>query len=108
VTAAECHSQGRLLIRCRLRPVWSLVAKVAFSASLSAQLLVIGVLGRENPWLWAMLLSMGIVVWLLHEQERDLQRIISKFLDDTAKKIGLVKLDASPPEPAPPPTAKAA
>lgn len=93
VTAAEHHGRGRALIRCRLRPVWSLLAKVAFCGVLGAELLVIGVLGGIYPWLWAILLSMAGVVWLLHRQEQDLQRIISKFLDDVAKEIGLVKID---------------
>jgi O-antigen biosynthesis protein len=93
VTAAENHGGGRTLIRCRLRPVWSLPAKVAFGVVLGIELLVIGVLGGLFPWLSAILLSLLGLVWWLHQQERDLQRILSKFLDDVAKSGGLIKID---------------
>lgn len=102
VTAAECHSGGRQLIRCRLRPVWSLPAKVAFCATLGVELLIIGVLGGLFPWLWATLFLLGGMAWLLHEQERALQRIISKFLDDLAKANGLTRIELAALSNAPP------
>ncbi len=101
ITAGEDHGGGRQLIRCKLRPVWSLPAKVAFCAAAGVQLLVIGVLSSTYPWLWAILLSMGGVVWFLGQQEKDSQRIISKFLDDVAGELGITKIP-SPTRQAPP------
>lgn len=94
VTAAECHGGGRQTIRCRLRTGWSLLAKLAFWSALGFELLLIGMVGDAVPSIYWLLLSMVGFAWLLYKEQRDLQRIISVFLDGVAKQLGLIRLDA--------------
>lgn len=91
-TAAETHSRGRQLVRCRLRAVWSLPAKVAFWSLLGFELLVLGFFGPALPWLWLILLTLPGGWWFLRRQERRLQSILAIFLDELAAELGLRKL----------------
>jgi glycosyltransferase involved in cell wall biosynthesis len=101
-TAAETHSRGCQLVRCRLKPVWSLPAKVAFWSLLGFALLVLGFFEPALPWLWLILLTLPAAWWFLRRQERRLQSILAIFLDELAEELGLQKLtsDASPQSPA--------
>ncbi|MBI3192566.1 MAG: glycosyltransferase [Pedosphaera parvula] len=96
VTAAECHADGQQMIRCRLRTTWSLLAKLAFWSALGFELLLIGLIGQAMPSVRWLLLSMVGFAWLLYKEQRDLQRIISGFLDGAAKKLGLIRIEAEP------------
>ncbi len=91
-TVTEDYGEGKRLFRCRLNCQWSLPGKVAFWACLGFELLIIGVIAREQPWLWMLLLTMPIFGWFLEQEKRDLQRLIAAFLDDVAKQRGLGKL----------------
>jgi len=91
-TATETHAGGRQLVRCRLKAVWSLPAKVAFWSLLGAELLVLGFLGPAYPWLWLVLLSLPGAWWFLRRQKRRLQSILAIFLDELAAELGLQKL----------------
>ncbi|HYG23847.1 MAG TPA: glycosyltransferase [Verrucomicrobiae bacterium] len=86
-TVAEEHPKQRQLIRCRLRPTWSLSARIAFSALLGFALLIIGWIG--SPWAWLTLLVLPAFVWWLRQDQRSLQSIITVFLDELAKQMGL-------------------
>jgi hypothetical protein len=94
MTATEVLGPNRQLIRCRLRTVWTLFAKTTFWGLAGLELLLIGFFGPFFPWLWAMLLSLPLFVWLLNRERRSLQRIMAVFLDETAKDIGLAKVGA--------------
>jgi glycosyltransferase involved in cell wall biosynthesis len=89
-TVAEDHPNRRQLIRCRLRPVWSLTSGIAFGMLLGFELLLIGWLWR--PWSWLLLLTMPLFVWLLWRDQRNLQSIAAVFLDELAKEQGLIKV----------------
>jgi glycosyltransferase involved in cell wall biosynthesis len=91
-TVSEDYPGGKKLVRCRLRTAWSLPALVAFWAALAFELLVIGVAGREQPWLWMILLAMPLFGWYLEQEKRDLQRLVAAFLDETAHQRGMIKL----------------
>ncbi|MFN7140593.1 MAG: hypothetical protein ACK4UN_14740, partial [Limisphaerales bacterium] len=91
-SVVEPHPGRKQLFRTRLKTTWSLPAKVAFWALLGFELVVIGFVGPENPWLWLILLTMPIFAWFLEQEQRDLQRLISLVLDDVAKVKGFTKI----------------
>jgi glycosyltransferase involved in cell wall biosynthesis len=103
-TIAEWHGSNKQLIRCRLSTSWSLLAKIAFWSALGFELLVIGMLRTAIPWLSLLLLTLPLLAWMLHQEQRQLQRIIGVFLDDLAKRAGLYKIEkaSAPPAPAAP------
>jgi GT2 family glycosyltransferase len=93
-TVAEDHPQDRQMIRCRLRPVWSLQARVAFWMLLGAELLIIGLAGFHRIWPWFLLLSLPLFAWFVARERRKLQSVVTVFLDQLAKERGLVKIHA--------------
>ena len=104
-TVAEEHPPGKQLIRCRLRPRWSLPAKVAFWSLCAVALLVLGFAGRWlRWWSWLLLLmAIPVFIWFLRREQRNLQSMIVVFLDELAKnwkltKMGLPDAAAAPPE----------
>jgi len=99
-TVAEAYRGGRQMIRCGLRPAWTLLAQTAFGALVGLELLIIGFVGPFLPWLWLLLLTLPIVVWRQHKEKRDLQRIIAVFLDDVARQLKLFKVESSATDPA--------
>jgi hypothetical protein len=95
VTVAEDHPQNRQMIRCRLRTPWSLAAKFAFWLALAIELLVIGLVGSWRPWSWLLLLTLPLLYWLLHRDQRNLKSVIVVLLDEMAREKGFTKV----PEP---------
>jgi hypothetical protein len=91
-TVTEDHPQNRQMIRCRLRAVPSLTAKIAFASLLGCELLLIGLIGSWRPWSWLVLLSLPLGVWLVLRDQRKLQSIAAVFLDELAKERGLAKI----------------
>ena len=73
------------LIRCRLRPLMSLPAKLLLGLFLCAELVAIGLLQDTNPWVWLILLSLPLLAWWLEQEKHDLQRLIAAFLDELAR-----------------------
>ncbi len=92
-TVAEDLAREQILLRCRLRPAWSLAAKIAFWALFGLELLIIGVVSPSLPYIWMLLLTMPIFGAFLQREQRDLQRLVAAFLDDVAKMRGLKKLE---------------
>ena len=95
-TVAEPHGGNRQLLRCRLKTNWSLFAKAAFWSALGFELLIIGVVGREVPWLWMLLLIQPIFAWFLEQEQHDLRRLIVVVLDEAAQQCQLIKLGTKP------------
>ena len=93
-TVAEDHPNRRQMIRCRLRAVASLKARVACVTLLGGELLLIGLISAWRPWSWLILLSLPLCVWLLLRDQRKLQSIATVFLDELAKERGLAKIHA--------------
>jgi GT2 family glycosyltransferase len=91
-TVAEDHPNNRQLIRCRLRPVRSLTASIAFAAVLGVELLMIGWISSWRPWSWLLLLTLPLGIWFLLRDQRNLQSIAVVFLDELAKELGLTKV----------------
>ena len=92
-TVSEIYRDGKQLIRCGLKPSWTLLAQTAFWSLLGLELLVIGFVGPAIPWLWLLLLTLPVFIWRQHKEKRDLQRIVAVFLDRVAKQLKLHKLD---------------
>ncbi len=105
ITATEVFGAHKEMIRCQLRTRWTLFARTVFWSLTGLELLVIGFLGSLFPWLWGVLLTLPVLVWWLHRQQRCLRRLIAVFLDDIARDIGLTKVQAEQaaqsPAPAP-------
>lgn len=97
LTAAEELGHGKTVIRCRLKTRWTLLSTTAFWAAAGLELLVIGMAGSVYPLLWLQLLSLPVFGWWLEKIQQDLQRLVAVFLDETAKEIGLMKLESSAP-----------
>lgn len=92
VTLTEDHPEDRQLVRCRLRAVWSLAAKVVFASLLAFDLLVIGILGFARPWPWLLLLTLPFFAWLVAREKRKLQSVFAVFLDGLAKERDLIRI----------------
>lgn len=99
-TVSEDHAIGKQMLRCRLRPRWSLQAKVAFWAACGFELLVLGFVAPKIPWLWFLLLTLPLFALFLRREQRNLQSMMVVFLDELAKEWRLVKVprqaDAKP------------
>ncbi len=89
----EDFADGRRLFRCRINTGWSLAAQILFWAVFGAELLLIGLLAHEQPWLWMLLLTMPVLGWYLEQEQNNLQRLIAAFLDEVAAECGFVKAD---------------
>ena len=100
-TVVEAHPRGRRRVRCRLRPTWSLGARVLLGALLGVELLALGLWGRSG-WSWLVLLSLPGLAWWFHRQARRLQSVLVILLDGLAADLGMVKLtpvaNATPPK----------
>jgi len=105
-TVAEAHPNRKQLLRCRLRPRWSLQAKAAFWFLCAVELLVLGFLGAWFRWLWFLLLTLPLLAWLLHREQRSLKSMMVVFLDELARDWRLKKI-IPPTEPLAVPTAPA-
>ena len=91
-TAAEDHNQGRCLVRARLRPRWTLEARMAFWVLLGLEVVTLGLLTSWGGWRWLLLLTVLPIIWFVRLQARHLQSMIVIFLDEAAKDWKLTKL----------------
>jgi len=83
-TVVEDHSKDKHLLRCRLRPRWSLQAKVLLLCLCALEFLVLGFAARAFPWLWLLLLSLPVSVFFLYREHRTLQSMIIILLDEVS------------------------
>jgi hypothetical protein len=101
-TVAEDHPHDRQLVRCRLRALWSLQAKVVFWTMLGLELVFISLAGFQRPWPWLILLTLPVFWWFVLRERRKLQSVAAVFLDELAKERGLTKIhsEREPSKPA--------
>jgi GT2 family glycosyltransferase len=102
-TVAEDHEQGRHLLRCRLRVLWSLQSKVAFWALVAIEVLLVGLLSRRSPWFYSLLLVLPAFAWFVQRQGRALQSMLVVLLDELAKDLQLATLPTQAQTPVPGP-----
>jgi GT2 family glycosyltransferase len=103
-TVTEDHPAGKQLIRCRLRPRWSLQAKVAFWSLAGLELLMIGLLRQWSPWLFLILLSLPLCVACFRREQRTLQSTIIILLNEIAAEWKLTRILTPALEPSAAPT----
>jgi hypothetical protein len=94
VTVAEDHPDNHQLIRCRMEAVWSFQAKVVFWALFALELTFIGMVGFRDVWAWNILLTLPVIFWFVVRERRKLQSVVTVFLDQLAKTLGLAKVHA--------------
>ncbi|HEY0456358.1 MAG TPA: glycosyltransferase, partial [Verrucomicrobiae bacterium] len=92
-TAAEQWAGPNKMFRCRLRAAWSLAARLLFWSVCGFELLVIGFVRSELPYLWMLLLTMPLFAWYLEQEKHNLEKMIAAFLDNAAKQMGMTKLE---------------
>ncbi len=98
ITVSEPMAGDNKLFRCRLRATWSLAGVITFWAVLGFELLIIGMVAKDLPYLWMLLLTMPLLGLYLEQDKRDLQRMIVAFLDSVANDLKLKKLQYSDTE----------
>jgi hypothetical protein len=91
-TVTEDHPNDRQLVRCRLRPEWSLQAKVIFALLFAFDFLAIGLTGFNKPWPWLVLLTLPLFAWFVLREQRKLQSVMNVFLDELSKESGMTKI----------------
>jgi len=92
----EEHAGGKQLIRCRLRPRWSLKAKLSFWLLCGLELVVLGFVASWQPWLWLLLLTLPLFAGFLRREQRDLQSLMVVLLDQLAADWKLSKVPQTP------------
>jgi hypothetical protein len=91
-TVSEDQSRTQHLLRCRLRARWSLAGKVAFWSLAGLEALTLGFLATRSPWWWLVLLSLPLLAWWVHREQRTLRSVLVVFLDELAKDWNLTKV----------------
>jgi hypothetical protein len=83
------------MIRCRLWVRWSLEVRLVFWTMVALELLVLGIAANRGKW-WvgvaALVISLPAFFWLMRQQMRNLQSMVTVFLDKAAKDWGLQKI----------------
>ncbi len=88
-TAAEDHGGGVRLIRCRLRTLWSLLARLAFGAATAVVCLLGLWIGRRWPWTWLLLATLPVLVLAVEREKHTLQRLLAALVTEAAHGLGL-------------------
>jgi hypothetical protein len=72
--------------------MWSLRARMMFGITVAAELLLVGLFARVEPFVWMILLTLPLLSWFLDYEARRTQGHISALLDQVALNSGMVKL----------------
>jgi hypothetical protein len=96
-TVAQELPSGKQLIGCRLRPRWSLKAKLSFWLLCGSELVLLGFVASWQPWLWLLLLTLPLFAGFLRREQRDLQSLIVVLLDQLAGDWKLRKVHPTTP-----------
>jgi hypothetical protein len=92
--AMEQLAGNNRIFRWRVCSYWSLAAKLAFWAAFAFEMLIIGVVAREEPWLWMLLLTIPLFGLFLEQEKRNLHRMVAAVLDSVAREKKMTRLDA--------------
>ena len=95
-TVTEDFGPKEHLLRCRLRARWSLAGKVAFGTIAALELLALGLVGRLQPWLWLLLLTLPLLAFWFYREQKNLRSMIIVFLDERARESKLSKPGEQP------------
>ena len=92
-SVSESHAGGKQVIGVRLRPKWSLPAKLCFWTVATLEVLFLSLARGWLPWSWLTVLLLLLIAWLFRRDQRNLQSILTVFLDQLARERSLVKID---------------
>ena len=81
------------IFRWRVCAYWSLASKLAFWTAFGFEMLVVGVVAREEPWLWMLLLTIPVFGLFLEQEKRNLHRMVAAVLDGVARDNKMVRLE---------------
>lgn len=90
-SVVENHGQGKHVLRHRLKPRWSLQARVGFWAIAALEILVLGLTAKTTPLLWFLLLSLPLIALVLRREQRTLQSMIIILLDEVGSEWKLTR-----------------
>ncbi len=94
ITVSEPAGNGNYHIKCRLTAVSSLLAKITFWIMLVIEVLLIGFFAPVFPWTWLVLLSLPVLGLFIDHKQKNLQKLVALFLDETARSHSMIRLDA--------------
>jgi len=78
----------------------SLPAKAIFAGILAIEFLFIGLIGRNSPWAWMILITLPAILWYFSSEQKILKNIMIHFLDEIAKNNRFKKVVEAPDSPA--------
>jgi hypothetical protein len=94
-SAMEQLTGTNRIFRWRVCAYWSLAAKLAFWTALGFEMLIVGVVARDEPWLWMLLLTIPLFGLFLEQEKRNLHKMVAAVLDGVAREKEMIRLDAS-------------
>lgn len=89
VTVAEARPDGAQMLRCRLRPRWSLASRLIFWGTLAAQLGLIGLFHVNWKGWWIPVVTLGALAFFYRLQGCRMQARMGVLLDEVARGWGL-------------------
>ena len=92
--AMEQLAGDNRIFRWRVKAYWSLASRLSFWAAFAFEMLVIGIVAREEPWLWMLLLTIPLYGLFLEQEKRNLHRMIAAVLDTVAREKKMVPLES--------------
>jgi glycosyltransferase involved in cell wall biosynthesis len=99
-TASEELGEGRRFFRCRVTARWSLISWIVLCAVAALELMLIGLLAPQQPWIWMLLLTLPVLGLFFDDEKRRQLGWLEVALDELADKLDLEKFHR--PRPAAP------
>lgn len=93
ITVSEPAGSGNYRVKCRLTAVSSLLAKVALWIMIVIEVLLIGFFAPMFPWIWLVLLTLPVFGLFIDHKQKNLQKLVALFLDETARSRSMIRLD---------------
>ena len=94
-TVTEELSEGRKVLRCRLRTAWTLRAALAFGLVIGLLILVTGLLARQSEWIWLSPIILPLLYFFFENDARRLGRLVKLALIEKGQEHGLVVIEAT-------------
>lgn len=92
-TVTEELDQGKRVIKCRCRAVWSARAWFLFLALGLGVAALVGWWAESAPWIWTALIALPLAVWFLDEEGLCGKQSLFRLLDQTAAQSGYLRLN---------------
>lgn len=93
-TVAEANRDRSQTLRCRLRPQWTLMARLVFWGTLAVIALLFGLFHVNWRGLWIPVVVQGALAWFLQRQGRAQQCRFGALLEDVARSTKLTPTES--------------